>query len=92
MRISIFGYLRATQPAPVGLVYRLRQWPEHLPPTLRTANVLQALSLMSNRPVNRDWMVRHSTIKPAALDELLDILVSRGHVDVVDTSKFSLTR
>jgi len=90
MRISIFGSLRAS-PASNSLVYRLRQWPEHLPTTLRTANVLMTLSLMSNRPVNRDWMVRHSKIKPAALDKLLDVLVTSGDVDVVDTSKFPAT-
>lgn len=87
MRISIFGSLRAS-PVASSLVYRLRHWPEQLPATLHTVDVLRALSVMSNRPVNREWIARTSKLKPAGLDQLLDLLVERGEVDVVDTSKF----
>jgi hypothetical protein len=90
MRISIFGSLRASAPA-TSLVYRLRQWPEHLPDPLRTADVLRALSVMSHRPVNREWIVRNSKLKPATLDQLLELLVLHGDVDVVDTSKFPVS-
>ena len=59
MRISIFGSLRAS-PAATSLVYRLRHWPEQLPAGSHTADVLRALSGMSNRPVNREWSARTS--------------------------------
>jgi hypothetical protein len=70
-----------------GLVYRLRQWPD-LPDRMRTADVLRALSVMSNRPVNREWLLRRVKLKARAVDELLAMLVTHGDVEVVDTSKF----
>lgn len=89
MRNSIFGLLLAAPATPdPGLVYRLRHWPDHLPASLRTADVLKALSLMSNRPVNREWILRNSRLKAAAIDRLLDLLVANDDVDVVDTSRF----
>lgn len=89
MRFSIFGSLRAPPPAVTALVYRLRQWPGHLPAPLYTASVLRVLSLMSTRPVSRDWIQRHSGLKAGALDQFLDLLVARGELDVVDTSAFA---
>jgi hypothetical protein len=70
-----------------GQIYRLRHWPE-LPGPMHTADVLGALSVMSSRPVNRDWILRHCKLKPAALDELLRLLVARGDLEVVDTSNY----
>jgi hypothetical protein len=69
------------------LVYRLKQWPE-LPARHRTADVYKALSLMSNRPINRAWFLRHSRMKPKELDGLLDRLVAQGAVEVVDVSAY----
>jgi hypothetical protein len=69
------------------LVYRLRRWPE-LPQRHRTAQVYRALSLMSNRPVNRGWFLRHSRMKAKELDGLLDRLVAEGAVEVVDVSAY----
>lgn len=69
------------------LVYRLKQWPE-LPVRHRTAEVYKALSLMSNRPINRAWFLRHSRMKPKELDALLDRLVAQGAVEVVDISAY----
>ena len=75
-------------PAPGdALVYRLRHWPD-LPIRHRTANVYRALSLMSNRPVNRGWFLRHSRMKPKELDGLLDRLVTQGAVEVLDVSQY----
>ena len=66
MRISIFGYLRASQqPVANSLVYRLRHWPDELPGALHTVDVLRALSVMSNRPVSREWIARTAKLKPA---------------------------
>ncbi|HTH79469.1 MAG TPA: hypothetical protein VL593_10855 [Ramlibacter sp.] len=70
-----------------ALVYRLKQWPE-LPARHRTAEVYRALSLMSNRPVNRSWFLRHSRMKPKVLDGLIDRLVAQGAVEVIDVSAY----
>ena len=70
------------------LVYRLRQWPV-LPPALRTAPVLRLLSLMSNRPVNRQWMTTHTRLSARAIDALLQRLVQQEAVEVIDTSRFA---
>jgi len=90
---TLYRWARGTTPGEAtrnggeALVYRLRHWPE-LPPVHRTADVYRALSLMSNRPVNRGWFLRHSRIKARELDRLLDRLVTQGCVDVVDVSNF----
>ncbi len=63
-----------------GLIYR----PSHY----RTADVYRALSVMSNRPVNRHWILAHSKLHPAQVDLLLQRLVDNDAVEVVDASKF----
>ena len=70
-----------------SLVYRLREWPD-LAPAHRTAPVYQALSLMSTRPVNRSWFVKHSRMKAQQIDRLLGTLLAQGAVEVVDVSAF----
>jgi hypothetical protein len=85
--LSTVAPLREEPAQQRGLVYRLRQWPD-LPDRMRTADVLRALSVMSNRPVNREWLLRRVKLKARAVDELLAMLVTHGHVEVVDTSKF----
>ncbi|RYY73941.1 MAG: hypothetical protein EOO24_46225 [Comamonadaceae bacterium] len=69
-------------------IYRLRQWPM-LPSSLRTADVLRLLSLMSNRPVNRSWMLRHSKVQPARIERLLAHLHEQDAIEVIDTSAFA---
>jgi hypothetical protein len=76
-----------SQPGSDSLVYRLKHWPE-LPSRHRTAKVYRALSLMSNRPVNRSWFLRHSHMNEKELDGLLDRLVAQGAVEVVDVSGY----
>jgi hypothetical protein len=51
--------------------------------------VYRALSLMSTRPVNRGWFLRHSRMKAKELDSLLGRLVSQGAVEVVDVSRYA---
>lgn len=80
----------AAKEAPAGtdsLVYRLRQWPD-LAPVHRTAPIYRALSLMSTRPVNRNWFVKHSRMKAVQIDSLLQILLAQNAVEVVDASAF----
>jgi len=77
----------AANDAADGLVYRLRHWPE-LPSAARTADVLRLLSVMSHRPVNRRWMIAHSRLEATRIDTLLQRLVARGEVEVIDPSHF----
>lgn len=70
-----------------GDIYRLRSWP-NLPSNWRTANTYRALSVMSQRPVNRHWLVKHSGLQPQQVDQLLDFLVDRLDVDVIDAGSF----
>jgi len=91
MRISIFGTLWAT-PAETqadSLIYRLRHMPERVPTSLRTAHVLRVLSVMSHRPVSRDWLLRHSKLKASVLDDLLGLLDEHGDLEIVDISGFA---
>ena len=94
MRISLFGDLFASPAGQAALptAYRLRHWPEHVPGPLHTVEVLRALSVMSHRPVTREWLLRQSKLKPRMLDELLDLLSARGDLEVLDTSKFRVAR
>jgi hypothetical protein len=70
-----------SEPAPAdGLIYRLRHWPD-LPPGLRTACVFRVLSVMSNRPVNRSWILASSKLAPRQVDALLERLVRDGAVE-----------
>ena len=68
-------------------VYRLRHWPD-LPQSQRIAPVYKALSLMSTRPVNREWFVKHGRMKPLQVQRLIDMLLAQGAVEVVDVSGF----
>lgn len=78
----------AQEPAD-GLIYRLRVWPD-LPPSSKTAGIFRALSVMSNRPVNRRWFVEHSRLPAAQADRLLQRLVDEGSVEVIDPGRFHL--
>jgi hypothetical protein len=70
-----------------GLIYRLKHWPE-LPASSRTADVFRALSVMSNRPVNRHWILTHSKLHADQVDRLLERLVAEDAVEVIDGSKY----
>ena len=71
-----------------GLIYKLKYWPQ-LPSESRTADVFRALSVMSQRPVNRRWILAHSTrMRAQQLDQLLQWLIDEGAVEVIDGSKF----
>lgn len=70
-----------------GLIYRLKHWPD-LPRHHRTADVFRALSVMSNRPVNRHWILAHSRLHEDQLDSLLQRLVREGAVEAIDAGNF----
>jgi hypothetical protein len=93
-RTAFFAELRFLAPerGPVkqegdGLIYRLRHWPE-LPAAGTTADVLRTLSLMSNQPVTRHWLLGHSRLPARQLDQLLQWLANQGAVEVIDTSGY----
>lgn len=70
------------------LIYRLKHWPELSGPE-RTADVFRALSVMSNRPINRRWILANSRLRAEQVDRLLRRLVRDGAVEVIDGSKFA---
>jgi hypothetical protein len=81
----------SAEPEDSGLIYRLKHWPE-LPSRIRTADVLRALSVMSNRPINRNWILTHSKLRAQDVDSLLARLVAQGAVEVIDGSRFPADR
>jgi hypothetical protein len=66
----------------------LRAWPR-LPEDGRTAEVYRMLSVMSNRPVNRQWLLGRFTLAPQQLDSLLQHLVADCSVEVIDPARFA---
>lgn len=70
------------------LIYRLKSWPE-LPETGRTADIYRIFSVMSQRPVNRQWILAHSRMRPERLDQLLLTLEADGVLEVIDPSRFA---
>ena len=69
------------------LIFRLRHWPT-LPSAMRTADVLRLLSLMSSRPVSRNWMVQYGKVAPKRLDALLERLAAQGALEEINPSLF----
>lgn len=78
-----------TQPPARGeLIYRLKHWPD-LPPAGKTAEIYRVLSVMSNRPVNRRWILSTCKLAPPQVDALLRWLVRQDAVEVIDTSAYA---
>jgi hypothetical protein len=82
------GAPHAAQQAP-NFIYRLRAWPD-LDELARTAEVYQVLSVMSSRPVTRQWIALHTRMEPEQVDALLARLVASGAVDVIDPARFAV--
>ncbi len=74
-----------------GLIYKLREWPD-LPEGWHTAPVFRALSVMSQRPVNRHWLIASQGLAPAHADALILHLMAENAVDVIDTAAFPAAR
>jgi hypothetical protein len=74
-------------PLDCELIYRLKHWPL-LPEDLKTAGVYRTLSVMSQRPVNRRWLISHSSLRAEQVDGLLQRLTEANAVEVIDSSKF----
>ena len=78
----------AAKAAGADLIYRLKSWPQ-LPESGRTAEVYRMLSVMSNRPVNRQWIQTRTRMTVQQLDDLLRYLVLDGAVEVIDPARFA---
>jgi hypothetical protein len=86
---------QATRPAPgsrrypgADLIFRMKSWPQ-LPEDGRTAEIYRVLSVMSQQPVNRQYLVARCRMAPKQLDELLMKLVADGALEVVDPARFA---
>lgn len=73
---------------PGDLIYRLKSWPE-LPETACTADIYRIFSVMSQRPVNRQWILARSRMAPGQLDQLLLMLEGEGVLEVIDPRRFA---
>lgn len=70
------------------LIYRLKAWPE-LTEAGRTAEIYRMLSVMSSRPVNRQWILTRTRMERPKLEALLRQWVAEGAIEVIDPSRFS---
>jgi hypothetical protein len=70
------------------LIFRMRAWPS-LPEHGRTAAVYRMLSVMSNQPVNRQWLLARCRMAPQQLDALMQHLVAEGAIEVIDPARFA---
>lgn len=70
------------------LIYKLKAWPQ-LPESGRTAEIYRMLSVMSSRPVNRQWILSRTRMDSAELEALLRRLVAKGDIEVIDPARFA---
>jgi hypothetical protein len=69
------------------LIYRLRYWPQ-IPSASKTADIYRTLSVMSNRPVNRRWILNNSSLDARAVDHFLRRLIEQDAVEVIDARRY----
>jgi hypothetical protein len=84
------GRTRSALPPITGadLIFRLKAWPQ-LPEEGRTAEIYRLLSVMSNQPVNRQWLLARCRLAPQQLDKLLVRLLADGALEVIDPARFA---
>ena len=70
------------------LIFRMKSWPQ-LPEDGRTADIYRVLSVMSQQPVNRQYLLARCRLGPQQLDKLLERLVADGALEVIDPSRFA---
>jgi hypothetical protein len=70
------------------LIYRLKAWPEVTEPG-RTAEIYRMLSVMSSRPVNRQWILSRTRMQREHLEALLRKWVAEGAIEVIDPTRFA---
>ncbi len=80
----LYRRMKDTAPSPHDyLIYQLRHWPR-IPSASKTADIYRTLSVMSQRPVNRRWILNNSSLDGRAVDHLLRRLVEQDAVHVID--------
>jgi hypothetical protein len=79
---------QATRPGAADVIFRMKSWPQ-LPENGRTAEIYRMLSVMSNQPVNRQWLLARCRMAPEQLDKLLMRLVADGALEVIDPARFA---
>ena len=70
------------------LIFRMKSWPR-LPEDGRTADIYRVLSVMSQQPVNRQYLLARCRLAPHQLDKLLMQLVADGALEVIDPARFA---
>ena len=70
------------------LIFRMKSWPQ-LPEDGRTADVYRVLSVMSQQPVNRQYLLARCRLAPQQLDKLLAQLIAAGALEVIDPARFA---
>ena len=75
------------QRRPADLIFRMKAWPR-LPEDGRTADIYRVLSVMSQQPVNRQYLLARCRLAPQQLDKLLMKLVQDGALEVIDPARF----
>ena len=70
------------------LIFRMKSWPQ-LPEDGRTAEVYRVLSVMSQQPVNRQYLLARGRLAPQQLDKLLTRLIADGALEVIDPRRFA---
>src|SRR5512138_3231915 len=70
------------------LIFRMKSWPQ-LPEDGRTAEIYRVLSVMSQQPVNRQYLLARCRLAPQQLDKLLAKLVADGALEVIDPARFA---
>lgn len=79
------------RPGAGDLIYRLKHWPD-VPHSLRTADVLRLLSVMSSRPVRRSWVLANTRLDVQRLDRLLARLTAQDAIDTFDPAALPADR
>lgn len=80
--------LRPRRVPGADLIYRLKSWPQ-VPESGRTAEIYRMLSVMSHRPVNRQWVLTRTRMQPQQLEALLRRWVAEGAIEVIDPARFA---
>lgn len=87
-RFSAGSLSRQRRVPGADLIYRLKSWPQ-LPEAGRTAEIYRMLSVMSHRPVNRQWVLTRTRMQPQQLEALLRRWVAEGAIEVIDPARFA---
>ena len=83
MSAGVQGAPVANAAAARRYAYRMRVWPM-IPPHLRTAPVLRAMSRMSCGPLTHGWILRNCGLSEGQAECLIDLLVAEGAVERIE--------